>query len=334
VVLLIIALASHAKRGPGIVLNTGGLGGHGYFAALLVSGLMAGYVLVGFDSAAELSEETKDARATAPRTIIRAVTVSGFFGALLLLVALMATPQTHVLDAQGNLSDTSTGGLAYIVTSRLGDVLGRIFIADVALAASVCTLAIQTATTRMVFSMARDRVLPFSVQLSKVSHKTRTPILPAIVVGVLAIAILVLNIFQPAMYTALASVCIMLLYIAYLMVTAPLLRRRLQGWPAVGGPDAKTASGKELFSLGRWAIPLNVVAVVWGLAMTVNLAWPRNSVYNPVGAHHWYLQYFALVFLVGSLAVGGLAYWRQKVENQGVLDSLDPDLEVGAQAAS
>ncbi len=213
-------------------------------------------------------------------------------------------------------------------------MLGRVFIADVALAASVCTLAIQTATTRMVFSMARDRVLPFSIQLAKVSPKTRTPILPAAVVGVLAMAILVLNIFQPAMYTALASVCIMLLYIAYLMVTVPLLRRRLQGWPAVGTPQAKTATGKELFGLGKWAIPLNVVAVVWGLAMTVNLAWPRNAVYNPVGGHHWYLQHFALVFLVGSLAVGALAFWRQNAENQRVLDSLDPDLETAATVSS
>ncbi len=321
VVLLIIALFSRSERGPGIVLNTGGLGSHGYFAALLVSGLMAGYVLVGFDSAAELSEETRDARGTAPRTIIRALTFSGFFGGLLLVAALMATPSTSV-D-----SDVSTGGLAYIVTSRLGDVLGRVFIADVVIAASVCTLAIQTATTRMMFSMARDRVLPFSARLAKVSPRTHTPILPAVVVGVLAALILVLNIFQPAMYTALASVCIMLLYIAYLMVTTPLLLRRFQGWPAVGAPQARTATGKELFSLGRWAIPLNVLAVIWGLAMTINLAWPRDAIYNPIaGDHHWYLKYFAFVFLALSLAVGALAYWRQKVENQRVLDSLDPDL--------
>ncbi len=327
VVLLIIALTSHAKRGPGIVFNTGGLGSHGYVAALLVSGLMAGYVLVGFDSAAELSEETKDARKTAPRTIIRAVTVSGFFGALLLLAALMASPSTSVK------SDVSTGGLAYIVTSRLGDVLGKIFVADVALAASVCTLAIQTATTRMVFSMARDRVLPFSTRLATVSPRTRTPILPAVVVGLFAIGILVLNIFQPAMYTALASVCIMLLYIAYLMVTTPLLLQRFRGWPEVGAPQATTADGGKLFSLGRWAIPLNILAVAWGAVMTLNLAWPRNAIYNPVGAHHWYLQYFALVFLAGSLAVGALAFAKQKRENQQVLDSLDPDLEVAFESA-
>jgi urea carboxylase system permease len=322
VILLIIALLSRSVRGPGIVLNTGGLGSHGYLGALLVSGLMAGYVLVGFDSAAELSEETRDARGTAPRTILRALTFSGFFGALMLLTALMATPSTSV-D-----SDVSTGGLAYIVTSRLGDVLGRIFIADVVVAACVCTLAIQTATTRMMFSMARDRVLPFSAQLARVSPRTHTPILPAVVVGVLSASILVLNIFQPAMYTALASVCIMLLYIAYLMVTGPLLLRRLQKWPALGAAHARTATGKALFSLGRFGVPLNILAVLWGVAMTVNLAWPREAVYNPIaGDHHWYLQYFAVVFLGLSLLVGVLAYWRQSVENQRVLDALDPDLQ-------
>jgi urea carboxylase system permease len=319
VILLVIALFTRAERGPGVVLDTGGLGGSGYAGALIVSGLMAGYVLVGFDSAAELSEETRDARGTAPRTIIRALTFSGLFGALLLLAALMASPSVSV-D-----SEVSTGGLPYIVTSRLGELLGKIFIADVALAASVCTLAIQTATTRMVFSMARDRVLPFSRALSSVSPRTATPILPAVVVGVLAICVLVLNIFQPSMYTALASVCIMLLYIAYLMVTLPLLRRRLQGWPAVGAPQAKTAEGKELFSLGRWGIPLNLLAVLWGIGMTINLAWPRDAIYNPVGDPHWYLKWFALVFLVGALVAGALAYWRQRVENQRVLDSLDPD---------
>jgi amino acid transporter len=177
----------------------------------------------------------------------------------------------------------------------------------------------------MVFSMARDRVLPFSRQLSAVSPKTHTPILPAVVVGLLAIAILVLNIFQPSMYTALASVCIMLLYIAYLMVTLPLLRRRLQGWPAVGAPQGRTASGQELFSLGRLGIPLNVLAVLWGAGMTLNLAWPRDAIYNPVGEQHWYLKWFALVFLVFALGVGALAYWRQRWENQRVLDALDPD---------
>lgn len=280
---------------------------------------MAGYVLVGFDSAGELSEETRDARAVAPKTILRAVVLSGLGGALLLLAALMAAP-TIAQD-----SEMSTVGLPYVVTERLGPVLGRIFIADVAVAACVCTLAIQTATTRMVFSMARDRVLPYSVPLAKVSPRTRTPILPAIVVGVLALTVLVLNVFQPALYTALASVCILLLYIAYLMVTIPMLVRRLRRNALIGAPGATTADGRPLFTLGRWGLPVNVAAVAWGLFMTVNLAWPRAEVYNPVGASHWYLHYFAVVFLVGALAAGALAYARQRHENAQVLRALDPD---------
>jgi hypothetical protein len=96
----------------------------------------------------------------------------------------------------------------------------------------------------------------------------------------------------------------------------------------------KTATGKELFSLGRWAVPLNALAVVWGAAMTINLAWPRDAVYNPVGAHHWYLQYFAVTFLILSLAAGALAHWRQRLESRRVLDALDPDLQPAAGLAA
>ena len=122
-------------------------------------------MLVGFDSAGELSEETHNPRKTAPKTILRALIVSGIGGGLILLGALMAAP---TLD-----DELSTGGLAYVVTSRLGDVWGRVFLADVVLAAFVCTLAIQTATTRMIYSMSRDEVLPFSRHLRKVSPAGR-----------------------------------------------------------------------------------------------------------------------------------------------------------------
>ena len=44
---------------------------------------MAAYVMVGFDSAGELSEETRDPRRTAPAAIIRALLASGIGGGLL-----------------------------------------------------------------------------------------------------------------------------------------------------------------------------------------------------------------------------------------------------------
>ncbi|PWJ53056.1 amino acid/polyamine/organocation transporter, APC superfamily [Quadrisphaera granulorum] len=297
VVLLIVALFSTSVRGPGIVLDTSGVTS---FSALLAAGLMAGYVLVGFDSAGELAEETHNPRRTTPKTILRALIVSGIGGALILLGALMAAP---TLD-----DELSGGGLAYVVTSRLGDVWGRVFLADVVLAAFVCTLAIQTATTRMIFSMSRDEVLPFSRKLRTVSARGAT-VHASVLVGVGAAALLLVNLGHAGVFTALTSTCIVLLYIAYLCVTAPMLYRRLKGWPKELGPQ-QDELGKPVFSLGRWGLPINVLAVLWGLAMAINLVWPRQEVYDPEGTSP-VLQYFGVIF-VALTAIGGYVAFTVK----------------------
>ena len=298
VVLLAIALFTKSKRGPGIILNTQGLSGT-LFGSLLVASLMAAYVMVGFDSAGELSEETHNPRKTAPRTIIRALTVSAAGGTLILIGALMAAPEA-------NDANIGTGGLAYVITSRLGDVLGKVFLADVVLAAFVCTLAIQTATTRMIFSMSRDEDLPFSKKLGKVSRNGATAV-AAILVGVLAVALLLVNMGQTGVFTALTSTCIVLLYLAYLMVTVPMLIKRINGsWGAM--PAVFDEDGKPGFTLGRFGFALNLIAVLFGIAMMVNLAWPREAVYgsSPV------LHYFALIFLVVAIGGGALVFAAKK----------------------
>ncbi|GAA0525771.1 amino acid permease [Paractinoplanes ferrugineus] len=301
---VVVLLLTHAERGPGVVFDTGGTGtGLGYVGPFLVSALMAAYVVVGFDSAGELSEETRDPRHTAPRTILRALAAAGIGGGLMLIAALMAAPSL----TDGRLA---TEGLPYVLTTRLGETGGRILLIDVAIAIAVCTLAIQTAGSRMVFSMARDDVLPFSAALRRVSPRTGAPVLPSIVVGVGAAAVLLVNIGQPALFTAITSVCIVLLYIAYALVTVPLLIRRWQGWP--GGEEVTgTERGGKLFSLGRFGIVVNALAVVYGIGMIVNLGWPRPEVYDPAGAH-WYLHYFALLFVGGALLAGGLAFLRYR----------------------
>jgi hypothetical protein len=40
-----------------------------------------------------------------------------------------------------------------------------------------------------------------------------------------------------------------------------------------------------LFSLGRWGLPVNILAVLYGAVMVVNLAWPRPEVYDPSGGN-------------------------------------------------
>jgi urea carboxylase system permease len=302
VALVVVLLFTHAERGPSVVLHATNLDAStGYFGPLLVSSLMAAYVLVGFDSAGELSEETRAPRRTAPRTILRAVAASGLGGALLIVAALMAAPSL----TDGKLA---TQGLPYVLTSRLGTVPGKLLLLDVAVAIFVCTLAIQTSATRMIFSMARDRVLPFSRQLGAVSRRTRTPLVPTVVAGLVAAALLVVNIGNPALFLGLTSVCIMLMYLAYLMVTVPMLFARLRGRLASEDTDE---TGRPLFSLGRAGVLVNGLAVLYGLGMAVNLGWPRAEVFDPEGGH-WYLRFLGPIALGVTVLLGLVAYAVQR----------------------
>ena len=55
-------------------------------------------------------------------------------------------------------------------------------------------------------------------------------------------------------------------------------------------------------------MPVNILAVVWGLFMAINLIWPRASIYNAVEPFHWYLKWGGVLF-VGIVMVGGFAYY-------------------------
>ncbi|GAA2746709.1 amino acid permease [Kitasatospora cinereorecta] len=295
-VLIVLLLLTHAERGPAVVLRTGGQGGS--FATLLVGSFAAAYVLIGFDSAGEMSEETVDPRRTTPRTVLTSLAVAGVLAGLLVLGGLLAAPSL----TDGRLA---TEGLGYVLTSSLPAGVGKALLVDVAVAIAVATLAIQTAGTRMLFSMARDGVLPWSARLSTVSPRTGMPYVPALVVGALAAALALLDLASPAAILAIGTTCIAMLYLAYAMVTGPMLLRRLRGtWP---GPDGgeRDERGDPLFSLGRWGLPVNALALCYGLLMTVNLAWPRAVVYDPEGGH-WYFQWFTVLFLAATLAAGAV----------------------------
>ena len=289
---LILCLVVHIKRGPGLVFDTAGHGQGqplGYLGAFLVASLMSTYVFYGFDTAGSLAEETINPRKHAPRAILRAITAAFLVGGVMMLVGMMAV---------GNLAakELTTSGMPYLLKSTLGDTLGDAFLVCSAIAITVCCLAVQTAAIRMIFSMARDERLPFGPTLAKVSPRSKTPVVPAIVTGLLAVLLLVVNIGNQRVFLILTSMAIILFYIPYLMVTFPMLLKRLRGqWPLPEhGP---------YFSLGRWGLPVNIFAVLYGVLMTINLAWPRAAVY---GSDHWYFQWGAILFTAVIVAIGAV----------------------------
>ncbi|HEY4004422.1 MAG TPA: amino acid permease [Pseudonocardia sp.] len=301
-VLLVVLLGVNIVHPPSVLFDTHGLGAThpaGYLGAFLVGALASAYVMYGFDTASSLGEETVDPRRTAPLAILRAVIASFVIGGLILLFGILAAP---------NLDDprlgTSAGGLQLIVLQALGGGVGTVFLVCAIVAVTVCALAVHTAAIRLMFAMARDNALPAGAVLARIDPKRKTPVVPAILIGVVAVLILVVNIGTPEIFTAVTSVAVIMIYLAYLLVTAPLLVRRLRGqWP-----DPGAAPG--YFSLGRFGLPVNILATLWGAGMALNLAWPREAVYG-AGVLRW----IAFLF-IGALSVIGLAWFLLRGRHQ------------------
>jgi urea carboxylase system permease len=320
-ILIVIILAFNIKRGPDIFFSTNGYGAGesaGYLGAFLIASLASLYVMYGFDTASSLGEETVEPRRTAPKAIFRAILASFVIGGGILVFAVMSAP---------NLEDPkigeSSGGLQYIVEQVMWGPLGRVFLTCIVVAVTVCTLAVHTAAIRLTFAMARDNALPFGEKLARVHPKTQTPIVPAIVIGLIAAIILVINIGQPKIFTELTSIAIIMIYLAYLMVTGPMLKKRLQGqWPP---KDLKEGG---YFTMGRWGLPVNIFAVLWGALMALNLAWPRAAVYG----EGWYYEWGAFIYIGVILGSGLLWYFIKGRHHIGTLESHAADTKTEAQS--
>jgi amino acid transporter len=262
--------------------------------------------MYGYDTAGSLAEETTEPRRKAPRAILQALSAAAVAGALLLFFALLAAPS---LDAPPLAQDD--GGLPYLVKEVLGPQLGNLFLWDVVFAITVCALVVHTGAVRLIFAMARDNDLPFSTALARVSAASQTPALPALVAGILAVAILVANVDFPNVIRVVTAVAILWANLAYLLVVSPLLLRRLHGWPVYGERGVV-----GIFALGRWGLPVNLMAVASCLLTVVNVGWPRPEVYGSA----WYHRYGAVLYTAALMSIGGAYYALVQRHKKGVLD--------------
>lgn len=305
VLLLIALLAAHALRRPGALVETLGHGQGepgGYFGPFCAAGVMAAYIFYGYDTAGTLAEETRQPRRRAPRAILQALLAAGVGGALVLLFALMAV---------SNLRDPrlSRDGLPYLVKEVLGDSVGSALLLDVVFAIVVCVLAVQAGAVRLLYAMARDGELPGACRLARVSPRTQVPTFAVFLSGGLAGGILLANLNFPKVVEAVVSVSIVWANLAYLLVVGPLLVQRLRGWPRKGGSGVP-----GLFRLGRWAVPINALAVLWATLTVINMAWPRAEIYGSEGPQRW----SATIATLGLLAAGAVYYrWARRGTSRG-----------------
>jgi len=243
--------------------------GNTYAGAFIAALFMSLFVIYGFDTAGTLGEETKNPQATAPRGVLWSIGLSFIAGLLFLggtLLSIKDYPKIEAIAQGPNFLQA----LPTIIQDALGPFWGSVYLAVVLVAVFVCTLAIQSATIRLMFSMGRDGRLPFGNVWGSVNQTFHTPMWAAIAVAVLAAIPFLVSTAIGVIVTSATG----LIYLSYFMNNVASLDARLKGWPRVKAP----------FSLGRWGVLINVLALIYGGLMIINFLWfggLRNVYTNP-----------------------------------------------------
>ncbi|HJT58305.1 MAG TPA: amino acid permease, partial [Ktedonobacteraceae bacterium] len=152
-----------------------------YFGAFAAALFMSLFVIYGFDTAGTLGEETKDPQRNAPRGVLWAIGLSAIAGVLFLGGTILSIKNLPDIEKLG----VSTAVLPTIIVDALGQAWGDVYLWVVFVAICVCTLAIQSATIRLMFSMGRDGRLPFGKAWGSVNPTLRTPLWAGVAVAVL-----------------------------------------------------------------------------------------------------------------------------------------------------
>jgi amino acid transporter len=251
--------AGHSKPSPygfGILVNSTNPGRSPLLYSFALAGLLGAFTLVGFELAADMSEDAVNPRRSVPRGVIWAVAGSAILGMIALIGFTVAIPS--IAAVEGNSTP-----LLVVAGYWLSPWLLKVFIAFVIFSMFAILVVGAGAQARLAYSMARDNMLPFSKFLRKVNPVTQTPIIALLVFGVIDVGVLLYGYNQPSAYGTLVGATAIIPYIIYFLITiAYAVKRRT------------TDSIPGAFSLGRWAWPVIGFVLVYSALIMVILSVP------------------------------------------------------------
>jgi amino acid transporter len=270
VVFALILLIFYHHQPASVVFDSSYLGSNNQIGVFLAAMFMSLFVIYGFDTAGTLGEETRDPQRNAPRGVLWAIGLSFIAGLLFLGGTLLSIQNPAKIE--GIAGGTNyLQALPTIIQDALGPFWGNVYLFVVLIAVCVCTLAIQSATIRLMFSMGRDGRLPFGRVWGSVNSTFRTPMWAGVAVAVLSALPFIVSTAIGVIVTGATG----MIYLSYFLNNVASLNARLKGWPRVKAP----------FSLGGWGMLVNLLALIYGGLMIINFLWfggLRNVYTNPV----------------------------------------------------
>jgi amino acid transporter len=242
---------------------------------------IAGWALLGFESAGSVAEEVKDPQRAIPRAMVWSLVSVAAVVSFSALSLILAVPD----DVLATLTEDSDP-VALTLTHYFGvlgfkAMLGLFMVGFVA-----CLLGTQASVSRVIWAFARNNALPFSGWLKTLSVDDKLPINAIIVTSVMASGILLFSLTN--IYATLVAFTTAGFYIAFAFPLIAAAIARVRGtWR--DGP----------FHLGIFTGPVIYCAAAWIVFETINIGWPRSMTLP------WYENWAVVVmaFLIGALGM-------------------------------
>ncbi|KAH8890418.1 amino acid transporter [Thozetella sp. PMI_491] len=254
--------------------------------AFLFGCLTPSWIMTNADSAVRIAEEAKNPARVVPSAIIGASTFTYIVGLIFNIILIFCMGDIN------SLLHTPLGQpVAQLFLNSMGLPLAIFFTLGGFVIMNLAAIAGLQASSRTVFSYARDDLIPLSRVWRRISRRSTTPLAAVWVMAGLIIFVNLVSLVSQTAINAIFNVCT----IAYnLSSLVPLVCKILYG---------KFQPGP--FHLGRWSLPLNIWAVAWNLFMTVVFLLPTEL---PATAEN--MNYAPVVFIASLIF--SLGFWIVK----------------------
>ncbi|MFJ8504462.1 APC family permease [Streptomyces avermitilis] len=282
----IYLLVTHREHGIGVIFDSFGAEGDGsYLAAFLGAAIIGFYQYYGFEACGDTAEEVEHPGRVIPRAMRRTIYVGGAAATFTCLTLLLSVTDYHAV-----ISGKDTDPVVRVLYDAMGEVGARLVMGVVLISFLSCTVSLQAAAGRLIYSYGRDRMIFGHKLLERFSPARAVPTYALLVAALVPALIAFGSLVSENALTKIVSFAILGIYASFQMVVVAALRARLKGWEPAGE-----------FTLGRFGLVVNAVALAYGIFAIVNICWPRNP------DQPWFDNYVVLL-CGGVVLITGLLY--------------------------
>lgn len=275
--------------------------GGAYWPAFLAGATAGLFCCYGFEACADVAEETPNPGRRVPMAM-RMTLYIGVAASLFVCYALL----TALPDIKAAMGGNPANPLSGLLKTAFGPIGAKMVIAVVMVSFLSCVLSLQAAASRLLFSYGRDRMIVASSLLTRLSPRTRVPWISLLVAGIIPSAIIIIGMFLQDAIATVISFATAGIYLAFQMVVVAALYARFRGWRPGGA-----------FKLGKWGLPVNIAALVYGVGALLNIVWPRTP------DQPWFVNYGMLVTMGGVFLTGFIYMAARKTHDRGNTPAAD-----------